>query len=328
MGKVLMSGIVEAINDIDFTVSRVLNDNSWSKISEHSEDGANYWEIGDCKEIYIKGTVGTKKIDGSYWVYIIGFDHNGAKGIDFGTFKTKQFNGVDICLVDDYYDVMNYGDHDNNANTSKTWADKNALWFNINHGRQGNKGGWKGCDLRYDILGSTNKAPNGYLKDGLSYSRQGNDPDDYDIVNNPMPNTLLAAFPSDLRAVMKLMTVWTDNYGGPISFNENTFLTRPISNITESKDYLPLPACTEIDFDINDNVSNEVRSGKVKRYEYYSNGNKKIKYKDNATSEAAIWLTRTPYFDTEYRFEAINGWGYRTNAQVYHAFGISPIFRV
>lgn len=90
------------------------------------------------------GTVGTQAVNGTYYAYIIGFNHNSSKegnGITFGTFKTALSGGTDICLVDGNY---------NGYSTNGT------KYFNMNHSSNTNAGGWKGCDLRYDVLGSTN----------------------------------------------------------------------------------------------------------------------------------------------------------------------------
>ena len=69
----------------------------------------------------------------------------------------------------------------------------------MNHSSNTNAGGWKGCDLRYDVLGSTN------TNDGDATAT---------TATNPVANTLMAALPSDLRAVMQPMTIYTDNTGG------------------------------------------------------------------------------------------------------------------
>ncbi len=62
---------------------RVLNNNSWATIKTVSDasKGANYWAIGDRKEVTLNGSVGygdTARTfsNQTYWVYIIGFDHN------------------------------------------------------------------------------------------------------------------------------------------------------------------------------------------------------------------------------------------------------------
>lgn len=65
-----------------------LNDNSWAAIHSVSGTGASYWAVGDRKAVSVSGTVGTKSVSGTYYVFILGFNHNGATGIDFGTFKT------------------------------------------------------------------------------------------------------------------------------------------------------------------------------------------------------------------------------------------------
>lgn len=172
----------------------ILNDNSWATISAVSakSQGPNYWSVGDCKAVLVKGTVGTLSIDQTLWVYILGFDHNSAlegKGITFGCFKTAQSGGVDVALVDGKYNMDIFD---------------GTKYFNINHWGfdsspyNTNYGGWKGCDSRYDILGSTKTAPSGYGSIPTT-SRVGYDAP-ADTATNPVVNTLMAALPSDLRA--------------------------------------------------------------------------------------------------------------------------------
>ena len=131
-------------------VSSVLNENDWSVIKSVADasQGANYWAVGDRKAVTVNGTVGTQAINGTYYVYILGFDHNSSRegtGITFGTFKTALSGGKDICLVDSHYNDYSTG---------------GQKWFNMNHSSNTNSGGWKGCDLRYDVLGSTNSNNN------------------------------------------------------------------------------------------------------------------------------------------------------------------------
>lgn len=164
-----------------------LNDNSWAAIHSVSGTGASYWAVGDRKAVAVSGTVGTQAVNGTYYAYIIGFNHNSSKegnGITFGTFKTALSGGTDICLVDGKYDG---------------YSTNGTKYFNMNHSSNTNSGGWKGCDLRYDVLGSTN------TNDGDATAT---------TATNPVANTLMAALPSDLRAVMQPMTIYTDNTGG------------------------------------------------------------------------------------------------------------------
>ena len=264
-----------------------LNDNSWAAIHSVSGTGASYWAVGDRKAVAVSGTVGTQSVSGTYYVYIIGFNHNGAIGIDFGTFKTALSGGTDICLID-----AGYGNNYTNG----------TKYFNMNHSSNTNSGGWKGCDLRYDVLGSTN------TNDGDATAT---------TATNPVANTLMAALPSDLRAVMKPMTIYTDNTGG----GSNT-----ASNVTASVDYLPLLAEYEI-FGTR-SYANSSEQNHQAQYAYYSAGNSKVKYRHSATSSTAWWWERSPICDGSSTFCYVDTNG---NANYYNArysFGVAPAFRV
>lgn len=264
-----------------------LNDNSWAAIHSVSGTGASYWAVGDRKAVAVSGTVGTQSVSGTYYVYIIGFNHNGAIGIDFGTFKTALSGGTDICLID-----AGYGNNYTNG----------TKYFNMNHSSNTNSGGWKGCDLRYDVLGSTN------TNDGDATAT---------TATNPVANTLMAALPSDLRAVMKPMTIYTDNTGG----GSNT-----ASNVTASVDYLPLLAEYEI-FGTR-SYANSSEQNHQAQYAYYSAGNSKVKYRHSATSSTAWWWGRSLYYNYSNSFCIVNTNG---NASFYYAWsssGVAPAFRV
>ena len=269
-------------------VTKVLNENTWETISGVSADGtgASYWSVGDCKAVSVSGTVGTQSISGTYYVYILGFNHNGATGIDFGTFKTALSGGTDICLIDGKY---------NNYSTNGT------KYFNMNHSSNANSGGWKGCDLRYDVLGSTN------TNDGDATAT---------TATNPVANTLMAALPSDLRAVMQPMTIYTDNTGG----------TNTASNVTASVDYLPLLAEYEI-FGTR-SYANSSEQNHQAQYAYYSAGNSKVKYRHSATSSTAWWWERPPSssYSGAFCLVSTNG-GADFNAAKY-SYGVAPAFRV
>ena len=264
-----------------------LNDNSWAAIHSVSGTGASYWAVGDRKAVAVSGTVGTQSVSGTYYVYIIGFNHNGATGIDFGTFKTALSGGTDICLID-----AGYGNNYTNG----------TKYFNMNHSSNTNSGGWKGCDLRYDVLGSTN------TNDGDATAT---------TATNPVANTLMAALPSDLRAVMKPMTIYTDNTGG----GSNT-----ASNVTASVDYLPLLAEYEI-FGTR-SYANSSEQNHQAQYAYYSAGNSKVKYRHSATSSTAWWWERSPNYYNSYTFCYVNTYGSASYSTARFSIGVAPAFRV
>ena len=273
-------------------VSSVLNENDWSVIKSVADasQGANYWAVGDRKAVTVNGTVGTQAINGTYYVYILGFDHNSSRegtGITFGTFKTALSGGTDICLVDSHYNDYSTG---------------GQKWFNMNHSSNTNSGGWKGCDLRYDVLGSTNS---------------NNNDAGTTTATSPVSGTLMAALPSDLRAVMKPMTIYTDNTGG----GSNT-----ASYVTASVDYLPLLAEFEI-FGTR-SYANSAEQNYQQQYQYYKNGNSKVKYRHSSTSSTAYWWERSPYYNDSTYFCIVYTYG---NANYYGArnsYGLAPAFRV
>ena len=273
-------------------VSSVLNENDWSVIKSVADasQGANYWAVGDRKAVTVNGTVGTQAINGTYYVYILGFDHNSSRegtGITFGTFKTALSGGTDICLVDSHYNDYSTG---------------GQKWFNMNHSSNTNSGGWKGCDLRYDVLGSTNS---------------NNNDAGTTTATSPVSGTLMAALPSDLRAVMKPMNIYTDNTGG----GSNT-----ASYVTKSVDYLPLLAEYEI-FGTR-SYANSAEQNYQAQYQYYKNGNSKVKYRHSSTSSTARWWERSPYYNYSSSFCYVSTGGNALGYDARYSYGLAPAFRV
>lgn len=265
-----------------------LNDNSWAAIHSVSGTGASYWAVGDRKAVAVSGTVGTQAVNGTYYAYIIGFNHNSSKegnGITFGTFKTALSGGTDICLVDGKYDG---------------YSTNGTKYFNMNHSSNTNSGGWKGCDLRYDVLGSTN------TNDGDATAT---------TATNPVANTLMAALPSDLRAVMQPMTIYTDNTGGG---SDNA------SYVTKTTDYLPLLAEYEI-FGTR-TYANSAEKNYQAQYAYYSAGNSKVKYRHSATGSTAWWWERSPNYNNSNNFCNVNTNGNANNNNARYSNGVAPDF--
>ena len=125
----------------DIRISRVLDENSWSAIKLVSSlgTGANFWAVGDCKQITMNGKVseGLTLTNYTAWVFIIGFNHNAEKegnGIAFQGFKATN-KGVDVCLVDSGY------------NSKK----ESGLWFNMNNSNT-NSGGWQSSLMRKNVM--------------------------------------------------------------------------------------------------------------------------------------------------------------------------------
>ena len=125
----------------DITISQVLDENSWYaiKLVSSLRKGANYWAVGDCKEVTLNGKVsdGLTLSGYSAWVYIIGFDHNSDRegpGITFQGFKATK-NGTPVCLVDSGY----------NSNITS------GTGFNMNNSNT-NAGGWSSSHMRSAVM--------------------------------------------------------------------------------------------------------------------------------------------------------------------------------
>ena len=278
---------------------------SWEVISQRSAAGTaqNYYSVGDCKPVYLNGTMGTLALDTTLYVYILGFNHNSAlegNGISFGCFKTAATNGVDVCLVDSKY---------NSSDTSGT------KYFNMSHRGNYNYGGWKGSDMRYDILGSTDVQPSGYGSTPTT-SKVGYDATST-CATNPVANTLMSCLPSDLRAVMKSVRKYTDNKGNK---------SNNLINVTFSIDYLPL--LSEFEIQGVRVYANKDEQNKQARYAYYTAGNSKVKYQHSSASSAATWWCRSANYSSSSDFCYASTIGSTYVNSAYKASGVAPCFLV
>lgn len=262
------------------------NAESWARISAASaaDIAKSLWSIGAMKQTHVEGLVGTLDLNEDFYLFITAFNHNSGregKGIRLECFKAVD-DETDIALCDDHlYDYDESGEK----------------WFNMNHNGAINTGGWAACDLRYDILGSTNV--------------KGKDPSG-NPATSPVPGTLMAALEEDLRAVMKPMTIWTDNVGGGTN--------RP-ENVTRSVDYLPLLSEFEIFGSIT--YSNAAEENYQAQLEYYANGNPTDKCQHNDHSSSCCWWERSVFADGSARFcRVLNGDPYYGRAD--HSFALAP----
>lgn len=272
-----------------FEPDPILNNNSWEDIAKAQEldIAKDLWKVGDTKTIHIEGTVGTLEVNDDFDAVIIGINHNEeieGKGI---TFQLFQKDGKSLALIDSKY---------NGSSTDGT------RYFNMNHSSNTNSGGWKGCDMRYDILGSVHAKNEQYAASTTA--------------TDPVDGTLMAALPADLRAVMKPMTKWTNNTGYGSSE----------SIVTETTDYLPLLSEWEI---FGARVyANTYEQNYQKQYDYFAAGNKKRKYMHSSPTSLAIWWERSAYSNNTYYFCYVyTDVGAGTDG-AYYSCGIAPIFKV
>ena len=266
------------------TVSKTLNDNDWSTIGQVSQAGEGdlYWDVGDGKAVTLNGKVGgyltlTNK---TLYVFILGFNHvDGGvadNNIMWGCFRSAAgSSGVNVSLFDSKLSQ-------DNSWATYTGGEKTTT---MNHKGNYNYGGWKACDLRYDILGATSTAPKGYPAARSTTNNVGYDATAATLTS-PKADTLLAALPSDLRAVMRLRTHYCDNTGN--SSNTAANVTSVVDAISLFMEYEVFGARS---------YANQYEKDKQAQFAYFANGNSKKWYKYDATGTelSGCWLGSPRY---------------------------------
>lgn len=257
---------VPATVDITLTTIQELNDTSWATIKQASDAGvgANFWAIGDCKEVTLNGKVsdGLTLTNYTAWVYIIGFNHNAERegnGIAFQGFKATK-NGTPVCLTDSSY-----------GKNKPT-----GIWFYMNNTNY-NGGGWKASLIRKNVM--------------------------------PL---IKAAFPSDLRAVIKTSTIFTAQSSGNVACDA-------------TEDDVFMLAEYEV-FGSRIHASTQ-EPNYLKQYGYYSAGNSKVKYRHDNTSTAANWWCRSPYSNGQ-SFCGVSDNGKSEGYMPNYCYSVSPAFKV
>ena len=133
---------------------------------------------------------------------------------------------------------------------------------------------------------------------------------------SPLANSLMAALPSDLRAVMKSVTKYTDNVGNATG--------DVAGNVTATTDYLFLLAEFEV-FGGRSYANNYERNSQL-QYDYYKAGNSRVAYKHNATGSAVWWWLRSPYCSNFSSFCGVTAGGGANTSHAYSSAALLPGF--
>lgn len=263
------------------SISNTLASNSWATIRAVSDagKGSNYWSVGDAKGITINGKVGATTFSNlAISVFILGFNHNASReGSNRIHFQIGKINGTLVGLVDG-----NYGN-----STSTTGA------FTMNTSYT-NSGGWNNSHMRKTVLGSNSTS-----------------------ATSPAANTLLAALPADLRAVMKPATKYSDNTGGG---------SDTASYVTSTTDLLPL--LSEFEYHGARTYANSAEKNYQAQYDYYKAGNSRVHYKHNATGTAAIAWCRSVYSGYNNIFCRVSTDGSANTNSAHFSWALAPCFFV
>ena len=257
-----------------------LNDNTWATIKEVSDagQGENYWSVGDTKRITINGKVGNFTFSNlAIDTFIIGFNHNSSR---------EGTNRI-------HFQIGKIGGKDVCLCDSQYGSGQSGNgYFNMNPNNS-NSGGWNGSYMRKTLLGNSGTP------------------------SSPPANSMLAALPSDLRAVMKSVTKYSDNTGGS---PDNA------SYVTSTTDYLFLLA--EFEYHGARSYANSAEKNFQLQYSYYKAGNSKVKYKHGETGTAAYHWCRSVYVGYAYYFCLVDTNGSANANDANYSWGAAPGFTV
>lgn len=260
-------------------VSKTLSSNSWAVIKAVSDagQGANYWSVGDTKRITLNGKV--------------------------GAYTFSNFN-VDVFILGFNHNSSKEGSNRIHFQIGKVSGKAVALcdsqyngsgssaMFHMNSSSS-NSGGWNGSYMRKTLLGNSNTPA------------------------SALENSLMAALPSDLLAVMKTVTKYTDNTGGGSNSS---------GNVTATADYLFLLAEFEV-FGTR-YYANQYEQNSQKQYEYYKAGNSRVAYNHSAVSTAVWWWLRSAGYNGSSGFCGVGTDGSYYFSNAYYSAGLRPGFAV
>ena len=229
-------------------IQEVLADNSWDMIKRVSDadEGANWWSVGDTKPVVLNGKVGNLTLNNLTVNAVI---------LGFNHNSTKEgTHRIHFALGKIGNKMVALCD-----SQYSNYADSGYFVMN---GNGSNSGGWNASEMRKNILGNTGSP------------------------SSPRANSLMAALPADLRAVMKSVTKYTDNTGNGGNSS---------SAVTATTDYMWL--LSEFEVQGSRTYANQYEKNSQAQYAYYKAGNSKVAYNHANNGSAVWWWLRSPTYD-------------------------------
>lgn len=139
--------------------------------------------------------------------------------------------------------------------------------------------------------------------------------------NSYMRQTICSQFknamPSDLRAILRPRTIYTDNNGN--ATNNSSYVTATTDTV-----YIP----SEFEIQGRRKYANSYEQNHQQQLAYYKNGASKIRYKSNDTSQAAWWWVRSPYSYGSSAFCIVNTGGGPGSGGAGIAGGFAPLITI
>lgn len=127
----------------------------------------------------------------------------------------------------------------------------------------------------------------------------------------------LAALPKAWQNIIAACTKYSDNTGG----GSNT-----ASYVTATSDKIWL--LSEMEVQGTRSYANSAEANYQKQYDYYRNGNSKVKYQHTATTSACYWWLRSVYASSTAAFCFVGADGSAYSYGAYYSSGFAPGFKV
>ena len=254
-------------------IQEVLDDNSWEMIKRvaDADEGANWWSVGDTKSIVLNGKIGILQ---------------------------ANTMAIDVFILGFNHNASREGQHLIHFAIGKISGKQVALCdsqyndytsstcFHMNSSDD-NGGGWNQSYMRKTILGNSGSP------------------------SSPPANSLLAALPADLRAVMQSVNKYTDNTGH--SSNSS-------GAVTVTEDFLFLLA--EFELYGSRTYANQYERNSQQQYDYFKAGNPKTFGKHNATGTVVWAWSRSPNYNNNNNFVIFNTDGTANNNNANNSGGL------
>lgn len=261
---------------------------------------------------------GFRQLDSNTWQQISTISQNG-HAPDYwavGAYKDVTLSGtVGIQSISGTYRAFILGFNHNSSREGN-----NKTHFMIGKNSSGTNIAF--CDSQYDNTGSStafrmntsNTSVGGWSQSYMRNTILGA------TSTSATSSRFMAVIPSDLRAVLKSCTKYTDNTGN--SSNSS-------GNVTATTDYMWL--CSEYEVQGQRTYANLYEQSYQQQYEYFRTGNNKVKYGAGAqgSSTAVNWWLRSPYnSSSNTHFCFVNAYGDADGSGANRSSGVAPCFCV
>ena len=180
-------------------------------------------------------------------------------------------------------------------------------------GKTAASGGTDICfvDSGYD----TNKTSGSYFNMNNSRSNRGGW--ESSLMRTVICPAFKSAMPSELQAVLKSVTKYSDNTGG--GPNNASYVTATTDDIFLLSEWEVIGARV---------YANSAEQNYQAQYAYYSAGNSKVRYRHSSTGSTASWWLRSVWTNYQFGFCVIDDSGIVNTSHADYVFGFAPAFCV